>query len=109
MILISSKGYALAQYHLGQIFRKKLDYSKAVRFFQMATVQGHDGGQHGLAECLEEGLGIEKNTSDAFQLYKAAAGSFSGIIFVYFDHFFSVDQDYTPALYKLGRLLHSKV
>ncbi|MCR5606231.1 MAG: hypothetical protein K6F69_05370 [Treponema sp.] len=71
----SEKGNMKAPRHLGLIYKNGLgsyeqNYEKAVELFKLAMERGDSTGTLLYADMLYDGLGIEKNQSEAIKLYQ---------------------------------------
>lgn len=74
---LSDKGYADAQYLLGDAYSSgaigKPDAKEAFSLFQLAAKHGHAEASYRAALCLEEGWGVSKDARKALQFLRQAA------------------------------------
>jgi uncharacterized protein len=72
------RSFSQAQAELGLLFRDGLgvhqDLKEAVRLLKLAASHGNADGQTSLGEMYEQGQGVAKNYSKAFNLYLKAKG-----------------------------------
>jgi TPR repeat protein len=74
---LSDKGYADAQYLLGDAYASgalgKPEMRESFRLFSLAAKHGHGEAAYRAALCLEEGWGVSKDVRRAVQFLKTAA------------------------------------
>lgn len=73
----AKRGYALAQYNLGQCYKNgegvTQDDTQAVYWFRKAADQGTISAQYNLGICYEKGEGVTKDKAQAISWYRMAA------------------------------------
>lgn len=53
----------------------RLNYEKAVHYYQKAAAKGHSFGQYNYAVALEQGKGIKQDVAKAIEFYRKAASN----------------------------------
>ena len=103
----AKRGYALAQYNLGQCYKNgegvTQDDTQAVYWFRKAAEQGLASAQNTLGICYKNGKGVTQNYAQAAIWFHKAAnqGNVSAQynLGVCYDNGYGVKQDYTQAVY----------
>ena len=68
-----AKGNLHAIYNSGIIYRKRNQYSDAIRCLQEASDKGHFNAMDFLGDMYRDGLGVPRNPKKAFELYQKAS------------------------------------
>ena len=69
----ADQGDAEAQIDIAYSFEAQGDYTKAFHWYRRAAEQGYAPGQHWLACCYKDGIGVSIDYSHAEYWYKSAA------------------------------------
>ena len=72
-VLSAAQGNSNAQYMLGNIYRKELNFKKAVEVYEKAAKQDHFWGQYYLGRMYFLGEGVKADSKMAFKWYSKAA------------------------------------
>ena len=74
---LAKKGFAQAQYNLGVMYGNgngvEKNYSKAIKWWNLAADQGNDKAQYSLGVMYEDGKGVEKNLKTAKKWFQLAS------------------------------------
>jgi len=74
---LATKGYAPAQYNLGQMYRKgvgvRQNYAEAMTWYRRAAVQGYVYAQHNLSVMYYKGDGVARDYGEAVRWSRLAA------------------------------------
>ena len=74
---LAKKGFAQAQYNLGVMYGNgkgvAKNYSKAIKWWNLAADQGNDKAQYNLGVMYEEGKGVKKNLKTAKKWFQLAS------------------------------------
>ena len=74
---LAEKGYAAAQYNLGQMYRRGEGVPEndalAVKWYRKAANQGHARAQYNLGFMYDLGRGVPENDGEAVKWYRKAA------------------------------------
>ncbi len=64
--LAADQGHCLAQVKMGDIFDEQDQYEEAYKYYKLAANQGDSKAQNILGYYFQNGLGVNKNASEAF-------------------------------------------
>jgi uncharacterized caspase-like protein len=63
-----------AQYYVGVLFEREGEYGQAAQWYRKAADRGFGRAAVNLGRLYEQGLGVERNTTEAAKWYAAASG-----------------------------------
>ena len=78
----ANKGDAEAAYYVAKIYEAQNDHTSAASWYQKAAAKGHSSSQFALGRLYEQGLGVQADSSKAFNLFRDATGLKGNYVFV---------------------------